>query len=62
MTTEHAEAALRFADALLRTHHPMPRSPDDPVQRCGCGRAMVLCEVNAAARDAGLVTPLTGPA
>lgn len=37
----------------------MSRSPDDPVPRCACGRAVVLCEVNSAARDAGLLHPLT---
>lgn len=61
MTGEYTEAAVRFADALLRTHHTLPRSPDDPVQRCACGRAMVMCEINAAARDAGLLTAVTGP-
>lgn len=61
-TTEHAEAAVRFADILLCAHHTMPRSPDDPVQRCACGRAIVMCEIHSAARDAGLLAPVTDPA
>lgn len=61
-TTEHTEACAQFAATLLSAHHAMARSPDDPVLRCACGRAVVMCEVNSAARDAGLITPLTGPA
>jgi len=60
-TTEYAEACARFTAALLRTHHAIPRSPDDAVLRCECGRPAVRCEINSAARDAGLLTPLTGP-
>lgn len=61
-TAEHAEACSRFAAALLGIHRAMPRSPDDPVIRCACGKAAVMCEINSAARDAGLLTPITGPA
>lgn len=58
-TAEHVDSCLRFAATLLRDHHAMSRSPDDSVPRCACGRAVVLCEVNSAARDAGLLRPLT---
>lgn len=55
-TTEYREAAVRFADILLRAHHATPLTQDDSVRRCACGRATVMCEINAAARDAGLLT------
>lgn len=60
---DRVRASLAFTDGLLRTHRPMPRSPQDPVNRCECGRAAMLCEINSAARDAGLITPLaqSGP-
>ena len=60
-TTEHTEACTRFTATLLAIHHAIARSPDDPVPRCACGRPAVLCEINSAARDTGLLTPLTGP-
>ncbi|HEY9390091.1 MAG TPA: hypothetical protein VIR27_10055 [Mycobacteriales bacterium] len=60
-TTEHTEACTRFTATLLAIHHAVARSPDDPVLRCACGRPAVLCEINSAARDTGLLTPLTGP-
>ncbi|HEY9391250.1 MAG TPA: hypothetical protein VIR27_15970 [Mycobacteriales bacterium] len=59
-TTEHTEACTRFTATLLAIHHAIARSPDDPVPRCACGRPAVLCEINSAARDTGLLTPLTG--
>ncbi|HEX5495216.1 MAG TPA: hypothetical protein VFX70_11650 [Mycobacteriales bacterium] len=56
-TAEHIEACVRFAEALSRAHQVLPLSVDNRVRRCACGRAAALCEINSAARDAGLFDP-----
>lgn len=60
-TAEHAEACVRFATTLVATHHSAATQGSGAgVARCSCGRAAVLCEVNSAAREAGLLAPVTG--
>lgn len=59
-TVEHVEACVRFTDVLMRTHRPVAAQIDDPVARCACGRAVVLCEIATTAVDAGLLRAPAG--
>lgn len=55
-TAEHIEACARFAEALSRARQVLPLSVDNRVRRVHVG-GQPLCEINSAARDAGLFDP-----
>lgn len=56
--TEHTTACVEFTETVLGWHHTLAWSPDDPVPMCSCGHPAMTCEINCAAREAHLLTPL----